>query len=243
MAQERKVDRTLGDKLRYATNCGIAVLGAVIRILMNASANASTRGFSLLGGGLLLTESQQAFIKFLIANFDLDVELSSNAMACIANALRSNTTKDAESGSVYVAIVGDTELARTQTQSDNFDALCVDLDVVDDEGYVVDGKEDLYEQICELFANIRTCTAVATTKVTARDFDTTNVSRTNMTVNVTTKAAVQIGGAKVRPATTTAPAVDANGKLVKLAGETAAQLKARQEAYDKAAADAAKVGG
>ena len=64
MAQERKVDRTLGDKLRYATNCGIAVLGAVIRILMNQSANAVTRGFSLLGGGLLLTESQQAFIKF-----------------------------------------------------------------------------------------------------------------------------------------------------------------------------------
>ena len=158
-------------------------------------------------------------------------------MACIANALRSNTTKDAESGSVYVAIVGDTELAKTQAQSDNFDALCVDLGVVDAEGYVVDGMESTYAEFTKLFAGIRTCTAVATTKVTARDFDTTNVSRTNMSVNTTTKAAVAIGGAKVRPAKVEKPpftegTVDDKGLLVRLDGETNAKYKDRVAKYD-----------
>lgn len=243
MAQERIADVTLGDKIRYANNCGTAVPGVTTRVLTNASASGVTRGITLVGGGLPLHESQQTFIAFLANNFDVDTELSNEAMACIANALRANSTKDAEAGCVFVAMFGETTLPATTKQAENFDALCVDLGIVDSEGYIADGMESTYNSLVDLYGKVRTTTATLLSKVTARDFDTQTVNRNNKMFVAVNKAAVQIGGAKVRPATTTAPAVDANGKLVKLAGETAAQLKARQEAYDKAAADAAKVGG
>ena len=241
MAQERIADVTLGDKIRYGNNCGTAVPGVTTRVLTNASASGVTRGITLVGGGLPLHESQQTFIAFLANNFDVDTELSNEAMACIANALRANATKDAESGCVFVAMFGETTLPQTAKQAQNFDALCVDLELVDADGYIVDGMESTYETLVSLYGKIRTTTATLLSKVTARDFDTQTVNRNNKMFVAAAKETVQIGTAKVRPATT-APAVDANGKLVKLAGETAAQLKARQEAYNKAAADAEKVG-
>ena len=242
MAIERIADVTLGDKIRYANNCGTAVAGVTTRVMTNNSNTGVTRGITLVGGGLPLTESAQEFIAFLAKNFDTATELSNEAMACIANALRANATKDAEAGSVFVAIFGETTLPATTKQSQNFDALCTDLGLVDDEGYIVDEMETLYETLVDLYGKVRTTTATLLSQVRATDFATTTVNRNNKMFVSANKENVAIGGAKVRPATTT-PTVDANGKLVKLAGETAAQLKARQEAYNKAAADAEKVGG
>lgn len=237
MAIEKIVDVTLGDKIRYANNCGTAVPGVTTRVMTNASASGVTRGITLVGGGLPLTESQQALIAFLASSFDTATELSNEAMACIANALRANSTKDAEAGCVFVAMFGVTELPRTVKQAANFDALCVDLGLVDNEGYVVEGMVQLYETLVDLYDKVRTTTATLLSKVTARDFVVQTVSRNNKMFTTSAKETVAIGGAKVRPpknekAPFTEGTVDDKGKLVRLDGETDANYKKRQERYD-----------
>ena len=237
MAQEKIVDVTLGDKIRYGNNCGTAVPGVTTRVITNASASGVTRGITLVGGGLPLHESQQTFIAFLANNFDVSTELSSEAMACIANALRANATKDAESGCVFVAMFGETELPRTTKQSENFDALCSDLGLVADDGYIADGMESTYETLVGLYGKIRTTTATLMSKVTARDFDTQTVNRNNKLFVTPNKETVVIGTAKVRPAKIekapfTEGTVGADGLLVRLANESDAKYNARVAKYD-----------
>ena len=237
MAIERIADVTLRDKIRYGNNPYTAIVGATIRVMTNNSPNGATRGITGLGGGLLLHNTQQEFIGFLSDNFDLDTELSNNAMACVANALRCNSTKDADPNCVYVAIVGVADIPQTKKQKDNFDALCVDLGLVDSDDYVVVGMETKYETLCKLYESIQTTAVTLLMKVAASDIATTTINRTDKSFATPSKENVAIGTAKVRPAKVEKPpftegTVDDKGLLVRLDGETDAKYKDRVAKYD-----------